>query len=275
MNIEELKNQHQKEIDNLKEQHKNEIVNINNTHNNEITKLKNEYENKLSKLASNKDNEISQLENKIKQLELQITNLNETIASKQNEIDSLNNELSNIKSQIDDYLAKVKSAQDEAANAKLHYEQLEKKLNEEYKIKCDELEKQAAEKSKAFKEFHLSEVEKMKNEFLSALKMLEDKNAYLTNEIEDLQSFLSKRPSRDEDLDEINRLNEEIEKKDKELKESTVLLEQFRNELINREETYNGYFDRKPKVGYIDPIKEKKEKEKKKLKAINGGIQKK
>ena len=115
----------------------------------------------------------------------------------------------------------------------------------------------------------------MKNEFLSALKMLEDKNAYLTNEIEDLQSFLAKRPSRDEDLDEINRLNEEIEKKDKELKESTVLLEQFRNELINREETYNGYFDRKPKVGYIDPIKEKKEKEKKKLKAINGVLPKK
>ena len=49
-----------------------------------------------------------------------------------------------------------------------------------------------------------------------------------------------------------------------------MLLEQFRNELINREETYNGYFDRKPKVGFIDPIKEKKEKEKKKLKALNG-----
>ena len=92
----------------------------------------------------------------------------------------------------------------------------------------------------------------------------------LTKEIEDLQGYLARRPSRDEDLEEINRLNEEIEKKEKELKESTVLLEQFRNELINREETYNGYFDRKPKVGFIDPIKEKKEKEKKKLKALNG-----
>ena len=110
---------------------------------------------------------------------------------------------------------------------------------------------------------------------MNAMRVLEDKNTCLTKEVEDLQSYLSKRPSRDEDLDEINRLNEEIDKKEKELKESTVLLEQFRNELINREETYNGYFDRKPKVGYIDPIKEKKEKEKKKLKAINGGIQKK
>ena len=80
---------------------------------------------------------------------------------------------------------------------------------------------------------------------------------------------MGQRPSRDEDLDEINRLNLEIEKKERELKESTVLLEQFRNELINREETYNGYFDRKPKIGFVDPIKVKKENDKKKLKAIN------
>ena len=51
-------------------------------------------------------------------------------------------------------------------------------------------------------------------------------------------------------------------------KESTNLLEQFRNELINREETYNGYFDRKPKVGYVDPLKIKKENDKKHLKSI-------
>ncbi len=50
------------------------------------------------------------------------------------------------------------------------------------------------------------------------------------------------------------------------------MLEQFRNELINREENYNGYFERKPKVGYVDPIKIKKEQnEKKKLKAIQQG----
>ena len=41
------------------------------------------------------------------------------------------------------------------------------------------------------------------------------------------------------------------------------MLEQF--ELINREENYNGYFERKPKD---DPIKNKKEQNEKKLKAI-------
>ena len=125
------------------------------------------------------------------------------------------------------------------------------------------------EKTKEFKDNHIREIESLKQQFLNSFKKLEEKNSTLTKENLDLKNWLGQRPSRDEDLDEINRLNLEIEKKERELKESTVLLEQFRNELINREETYNGYFDRKPKIGFVDPIKVKKENDKKKLKAIN------
>ena len=155
-----------------------------------------------------------------------------------------------------------------AEEAKNKYEQLIKSLEEDYNKKNEELEKSFNEKTKAFKDKFLEEAEKLKKEFLDTLRSLENKNSTLTKENTDLQNYLAKRPSRDEDLDEISRLNEEIEKKDKELKESTNLLEQFRNELINREETYNGYFDRKPKVGYVDPLKIKKENDKKHLKSI-------
>jgi hypothetical protein len=34
-------------------------------------------------------------------------------------------------------------------------------------------------------------------------------------------------------------------------------MEYFRNELLNREENYNGYFDKNPKVGFINPLKGK------------------
>ena len=56
----------------------------------------------------------------------------------------------------------------------------------------------------------------------------------------------------------INKLKEEIKNLEKKMADSDSLIEQFRNELLNREETYNGYFDRKPKVGYVNPIKDKK-----------------
>ena len=41
------------------------------------------------------------------------------------------------------------------------------------------------------------------------------------------------------------------------MEDSEQLIDQLRGELLSREQTYNGYFDRKPKVGYINPIKDK------------------
>ena len=194
--------------------------------------------------------------------------LNNTIKNKDLEIEVITNKYNEIKSQIDGYKSEVEKAKKMAEEAKTKYDELMVNLEEEYKKKNEELENNFLEKTKAFKDKFILEAEKLKKEFLDTLKSLENKNSTLTKENNDLQNYLAKRPSRDEDLDEISRLNEEIEKKDKELKENTNLLEQFRNELINREETYNGYFDRKPKVGYVDPLKIKKENDKKHLKSI-------
>ena len=214
------------------------------------------------------NDEISKLNQKIKELDNTIEELQKTIKNKDTEIENITNKYNEIQGQIDGYKAEVEKSKKMAEDAKNQYEQLMKKLEEEYKKKNEELINNFNEKTKAFKEKFIVDAEKLKKEFLDTLKSLENKNNTLTKENSDLQNYLAKRPSRDEDLDEISRLNEEIEKKEKELKESTLLLEQFRNELINREETYNGYFDRKPKVGYVDPLKIKKENDKKHLKAI-------
>ena len=99
-----------------------------------------------------------------------------------------------------------------------------KNLEEEYKKKNEELLNTLNEKAKQFKEKFVIDAEKLKKEFLDILKSLENKNNILTKENTDLQNYLAKRLSRDEDLDEISRLNEEIEKKEKELKESLFYL---------------------------------------------------
>ena len=194
--------------------------------------------------------------------------MQKTIKNKDIEIENITNKYNEIKGQIDGYKAEVEKSRQMAEDAKNKYEELMKNLEEEYKKKNEELLNNFNEKAKSFKEKFILDAEKLKKEFLDTLKSLENKNNTLTKENTDLQNYLAKRPSRDEDLDEISRLNEEIEKKEKEIKENALLLEQFRNELINREETYNGYFDRKPKVGYVDPLKIKKENDKKHLKAI-------
>jgi hypothetical protein len=67
------------------------------------------------------------------------------------------------------------------------------------------------------------------------------------------------RPPRDEDMELILRLKEEIANKDRIIKEAEEQMEFFKNELINREELYNKYFGNSHKVGYINPIKANKE----------------
>ena len=109
-----------------------------------------------------------------------------------------------------------------------------------------------------FKQLYTAELEKIKNEYFNAIHLLEEKNQTLQNEIDELKDYLLKRPSKDEDIEMINKLKEEIKNLEKKMADSDSLIEQFRNELLNREETYNGYFDRKPKVGYVNPIKDKK-----------------
>ena len=103
---------------------------------------------------------------------------------------------------------------------------------------------------------------------IEKIKEIEQKSDQIESQKQILNTYKEKIEIMKNNIDEISRLNEEIEKKEKEIKENALLLEQFRNELLNREETYNGYFDRKPKVGYVDPLKIKKENDKKHLKAI-------
>ena len=86
---------------------------------------------------------------------------------------------------------------------------------------------------------------------------MENKNGNLIKELQELQDYLIKRPSKDEDIEMINKLKDEINMLEKKMADSDSLIEQFRNELINREETYNGYFGRKPEVGVMNPLKGK------------------
>ena len=108
-----------------------------------------------------------------------------------------------------------------------------------------------------FRNQFMLQLEKIQKEYYATIQVLENKNNNLIKEIQELQDYLIKRPSKDEDIDMINRLKDEINMLEKKMADSDSLIEQFRNELINREETYNGYFGRKPEVGFMNPLKGK------------------
>ena len=73
-----------------------------------------------------------------------------------------------------------------------------------------------------------------------------------------LKDLFEKRPSKEEDMELIFKLREELLSKEKLLRAADENMEYYRNELLNREELYNKYFGKEnPKVGFINPIKNK------------------
>lgn len=73
-----------------------------------------------------------------------------------------------------------------------------------------------------------------------------------------MKDLFEKRPSKEEDMELIFKLREEIMTKEKLLRAADENMEYYRNELLNREELYNKYFGtNNPKVGFINPIKNK------------------
>ena len=56
------------------------------------------------------------------------------------------------------------------------------------------------------------------------------------------------RPSKEEDIELINKLKEDVISKDQNLKKAEENMEYYKNLLINSEETYNKYFGNNPKV---------------------------
>lgn len=96
-------------------------------------------------------------------------------------------------------------------------------------------------------------MKKIKGEFMEAINILELKNSVLVNKYQDLKSQFEKRPPREEDMDLIVKLRDELLNKEKMYQDALDNMERYRNELINREENYNKIFNAKPKIGFIDP----------------------
>ena len=252
--IDKLIKEYENKIDILKKNFENEKKIINETNSKAMSTQKMEIESKFKF-------EISQMEmkqtEKINSLNIEINKRETTIAELKKEIDNLKAELEEKKNLLQNVDSKILASQEELEKAKKKYEDLTKQLLHEYEEKSKSLDEKTKKNIEEFKQIYLSELDKIKEEYFTTIKLLEQKNSTLQSEVDELKEYLLSRPSKDEDIEMINKLKEEIKNLEKKMSDSDSLIEQFRNELLNREETYNGYFDRKPKVGFVNPIKDK------------------
>ena len=76
-------------------------------------------------------------------------------------------------------------------------------------------ELEVSEKEEKFKKLHIDAINKLKFEFQNSIK----KNENYENEIRELENFIISRPSRDEDLEQIEELKQALEMKLREIEE--------------------------------------------------------
>ena len=82
------------------------------------------------------------------------------------------------------------------------------------------------------------------------IKMMEE-------EYQELKQLFDDRPSREEDLRMIQKLQRLVDQREEELKKAWHELKFFKLELINRENNYNKMFNANPNVGILDPFEAK------------------
>ena len=81
----------------------------------------------------------------------------------------------------------------------------------------------------------------------------------MSDKYKELKDIFDKRPSREEDLENISNLMDNLKRNEKTIKNFEGKLEFYKNELEIREENYNNKFNYKPNVGYYDPLKGKEQ----------------
>jgi len=96
---------------------------------------------------------------------------------------------------------------------------------------------------------------------MEGIKIMELKNISLNNKYQEIKDRFEKRPPREQDLEVIMRLQEELVAKEKICKEAEENMEKFKNMLLNNEENYNKYFNSNPKTGSINLLKGKENKD--------------
>ena len=79
----------------------------------------------------------------------------------------------------------------------------------------------------------------------------------MQEEYQELKQLFDDRPSREEDLRMIQKLQQLLETREEQLKKAWQELKFFKLEMINRQNSFNKLFNANPNIGVLDPLEAK------------------
>jgi len=142
----------------------------------------------------------------------------------------------------------------EAANKVREANKRAQDAEDEYRSKEEHLREVLKQEKENYLQQHLEYVKKMEAEFGLIKMKNEEKAQHLTERYNEIMEAFEMRPSRPEDLELIQRLQEDNIIKTEDLRKAIEDLKVYKLELVNREDNYNKMFNSQPMVGVVNPL---------------------
>ena len=149
---------------------------------------------------------------------------------------------------------RVTEAQSAMERAVREHNELNERLQREYDEKDHKLKKSLRSQMDRLIEEQVKEIKALQSEFGNASALMDQKYRDLSQKFGELQGLYETRPSRPEDKDLIQKLQDEIVAKEADLKKAAEDMKFYKLELINREHTFNNMFGNNPNVGLVNPM---------------------
>lgn len=264
--VSRLKKDYEKLIGDLAEGHSNEMSNLHDKHNEFVQVMKKEitlgFEMEIATLKSSYDDHIKNMENDkaiaIKNYMTIILENKEQIHALKNQVVNLETKIQTLESGMRTLEAKLILKEKELVTQKAMFDETIKQERDLLKSQLTEQNNQLTLKFQAYKESLETEVttmvEQIKLDFEEYKKEKDEQLISKEEQVAEMTRLFKIRPSKKEDLEQINALTQKVKKQQSDIAEMTQHLNFFKLELINREKNYNEIFNANPLIGVLDPI---------------------
>ena len=136
----------------------------------------------------------------------------------------------------------------------MEFDRAKRELQEEMVERERQIQQRKKEEMAEYHRLHAEEIARLKEEFAHAKDLFSQKDAIWQQKCEELENRYRHRPSREDDIELIRQLQEEIMIMEQQLARAVEDMKIYKLELQNREEVYNRTFGRQPSVGLVNPF---------------------
>jgi chromosome segregation ATPase len=245
-----MRAKHEAALQDQKANHLKEMEDLKAAHARQTEELNKKHADTVAALTSEKDAAIAKVE---KELAAET----EKLKIEEQKLSHLKSEAEKLRSLLAEAERKLAAADELQRRIKAeHAEALQKQeftFNQEHHL----LKEQHKADTERLLETHLRETTEMNDQFERARRLQEQQIEMLQQRLQELQDLYDNRPSREEDLEKIIQLEQDLREKEAAYKRMYDEMQFYKLELVNREQNYNKVFGASPQVGVVNPLAKK------------------